>query len=170
MQMDRTAALLCHRSSCPRLLALGGISFTFIQRLLLVWVLESKVIIQNITDHIIAPLTGKCCAFRRIVFSCIGVLLLVHFTNHAIRVILMMGQDLPLFGSPDPLGSDRKKANEIVNVKGGGTVMSKIIARFQIVPDKVCGHKYTGLTVKTPFVNFSFAPTLFAAPYGAVFC
>ena len=48
--------------------------------------------------------------------------------------------------------------------------MSKIITRFQIVPDKVFGHKYTGLTIKTPFVNFSFAPTLFTDPYGAVFC
>lgn len=47
--------------------------------------------------------------------------------------------------------------------------MSKIIARFQNVPDKVFGHKYTGLTIKTPFVNFSFAPTHFTAPYGAVF-
>ena len=66
----------------------------------------------------------------------------------------------PLFDPPDPLGSDRKKANENVIVKGGGTVMSKIIAKYQCYLDKVSGHKYTGCTIKTPFINFSFAPTI----------
>lgn len=47
--------------------------------------------------------------------------------------------------------------------------MSKIIAVFQVPIDKVSGHKYTGFTLKTPFVNFSFAPTTFTAPTGAVF-
>ena len=47
--------------------------------------------------------------------------------------------------------------------------MSKIIALFQIVLDKVFGHKNTGFSIKTPFVNVSFAPTIFTAPYGAVF-
>lgn len=37
--------------------------------------------------------------------------------------------------------------------------MSKIIALVQLVIGKVLGHKYTGFTVKTPFINFSFAPT-----------
>ena len=47
--------------------------------------------------------------------------------------------------------------------------MSKIIALLQIIIDKVFGHKYTGLSIEMPFVNFSFAPTIFTAPHGAVF-
>ncbi len=42
--------------------------------------------------------------------------------------------------------------------------MSKIIAAFQIFFGKVLGHKYTGFTVKTPFINFSFAPTRLHSP------
>lgn len=37
--------------------------------------------------------------------------------------------------------------------------MSKIIAKSQFYIDKVSGHRYTGCTIKTPFINFSFAPT-----------
>ena len=37
--------------------------------------------------------------------------------------------------------------------------MSKIIAKLQSPIDKVSGHKYTGFTIKAPFINFSFAPT-----------
>ena len=37
--------------------------------------------------------------------------------------------------------------------------MSKIIVRIQLFLDKVFGHKYTGFTIKAPFINFSFAPT-----------
>ena len=47
--------------------------------------------------------------------------------------------------------------------------MSKIIAKLQSPIDKVSGHKYTGFTIKAPFINFSFAPTIFTAPNGAVF-
>ena len=65
---------------------------------------------------------------------------------------------LPLLGSPDPLGSDRIKANEKVVAKGGDALMSKIIVRIQLFLDKVFGHKYTGFTIKAPFINFSFAP------------
>lgn len=36
--------------------------------------------------------------------------------------------------------------------------MSKIIVRIQLFLDKVFGHKYTGFTIKAPFINFSFAP------------
>ena len=61
--------------------------------------------------------------------------------------------------SPDPLGSDRIKANEKVVAKGGDALMSKIIVRIQLFLDKVFGHKYTGFTIKAPFINFSFAPT-----------
>ena len=45
--------------------------------------------------------------------------------------------------------------------------MSKIIAKLQSPIDKVSGHKYTGFTIKAPFINFSFAPTIFTAPNGA---
>ena len=44
--------------------------------------------------------------------------------------------------------------------------MSKIISKSQKALDKVCDHKYTGLTLKTPFINFSFAPTIVAAHIG----
>ena len=47
--------------------------------------------------------------------------------------------------------------------------MSKIIAKLQSPIDKVSGHKYTGFTIKAPFINFSFAPTIFTAPNGALF-
>ena len=47
--------------------------------------------------------------------------------------------------------------------------MSKIIAKLQSPIDKVSGHIYTGFTIKSPFINFSFAPTIFTAPNGAVF-
>ena len=47
--------------------------------------------------------------------------------------------------------------------------MSKIIALFQIVLDKVFGHKYTGFSIKTPFVNVSFAPTIFHSPLWGCF-
>lgn len=47
--------------------------------------------------------------------------------------------------------------------------MSKIIAKLQSPIDKVSGHKYTGFTIKAPFINFSFDPTIFTAPNGAVF-
>ena len=80
-------------------------------------------------------------------------------------VSLLWAKVCPLFGLPDPLGSDRKTASEKNNVKGGGTLMSKIIAALQIPIGKVFGHKYTGCTVKTPFINFSFAPTHFQQPY-----
>ena len=36
--------------------------------------------------------------------------------------------------------------------------MSKIIMYANQLLVKVTGHKYTGLTVKTPFINLSFAP------------
>lgn len=42
--------------------------------------------------------------------------------------------------------------------------MSKIIAAIQKPIGKVSGHKYTGFTVKTPFINFSFAPSPFVQP------
>ncbi len=48
--------------------------------------------------------------------------------------------------------------------------MSKIIAKLQCPIDKVFGHKYTGFSIKAPFISFSFAPTIFTAPNGAVFC
>ncbi len=42
--------------------------------------------------------------------------------------------------------------------------MSKIIAGVQKIIGKVSGHRYTGLTLKMPFVNLSFAPVLFNSP------
>ena len=42
--------------------------------------------------------------------------------------------------------------------------MSKIIAILQKGLDKATGHKYTGLTLKTPFINFSFAPSYITRP------
>lgn len=36
--------------------------------------------------------------------------------------------------------------------------MSKIILSVNKLLVKVTGHKYTGFTVKTPFINLSFAP------------
>ena len=42
--------------------------------------------------------------------------------------------------------------------------MSKIIAKLQSPIDKVSGHKYTGFTIKAPFINFSFAPTISVKP------
>lgn len=39
--------------------------------------------------------------------------------------------------------------------------MSKIIVGIQKVIGKVSGHRYTGFTVKAPFINLSFAPVLF---------
>lgn len=47
--------------------------------------------------------------------------------------------------------------------------MSKIIAKLQSPINKVFDHKYTGFTIKAPFINFSFAPTIITAPNGAVF-
>lgn len=42
--------------------------------------------------------------------------------------------------------------------------MSKIIKAFQNILGKVTAHKYAGITIKTPFVNFSFAPSIFMQP------
>lgn len=39
--------------------------------------------------------------------------------------------------------------------------MSKIIAGIQKVTGKVFSHRYTGFTIKAPFINLSFAPVLF---------
>ena len=36
--------------------------------------------------------------------------------------------------------------------------MSKIITYANKLLVKVTGHRYTGFTVKTPFINLSFAP------------
>lgn len=38
--------------------------------------------------------------------------------------------------------------------------MTKIIALLQKAIGKATGHKYSGMTVKTPFINFSFAPAI----------
>lgn len=42
--------------------------------------------------------------------------------------------------------------------------MSKIIEGIQKVTGKVSGHRYTGFTIKVPFINLSFAPVLFHGP------
>ena len=42
--------------------------------------------------------------------------------------------------------------------------MSKIITAIQKPIGKVSGHKYTGFTIKTPFINFSFAPAIILPP------
>lgn len=42
--------------------------------------------------------------------------------------------------------------------------MTKIIAAIQRTIGKVFGHRYTGFTLKTPFIDFSFAPALFIQP------
>ena len=47
--------------------------------------------------------------------------------------------------------------------------MSKIIGLMRILLDKVLGHKYTGFSIKTPFINVSFAPTNLPALYRVVF-
>ena len=36
--------------------------------------------------------------------------------------------------------------------------MSKVINFAQPIIGNITGHKYTGLTVKLPFINLSFAP------------
>lgn len=74
-----------------------------------------------------------------------------------------MGQgSTPFLDPPDPLGSVRK-TNEKNTTKEGGVKMSKIIDLLQKVIGKA-GHKYTGLTVKTPFMNFSFVPASVQKP------
>ena len=72
----------------------------------------------------------------------------------------MWAKVCPLFGPPDPAGI---KANESIT-KGGGVLMSKIITYANKLLVKVTGHRYTGFTVKTPFINLSFAPVLIHSP------
>lgn len=78
---------------------------------------------------------------------------------------MVLGQSLPPLGSPDSAGI---KANEST-AKGGGALMSKIIAGIQKVIGKVTGHRYTGFTIKAPFINLSFAPVLFPRPHKGPF-
>lgn len=47
--------------------------------------------------------------------------------------------------------------------------MSKIINSIQAILDKVIAHKYTGFTIKLPFINFSFAPVHFHSPFLGLF-
>lgn len=47
--------------------------------------------------------------------------------------------------------------------------MSKIINFAQTIIGKVTGHKYTGITIKMPFVNLSFAPVLIHSPIWGCF-
>jgi len=66
----------------------------------------------------------------------------------------MWAKVCPLFGPPDPAGI---KANESIT-KGGGVLMSKIFMYVNKLLVKATGHRYTGFTVKMPFINLSFAP------------
>ena len=77
----------------------------------------------------------------------------------------MWAKVFPLFGPPDSTGL---AANESIT-KGGGVLMSKIINFTQTIIGKVTGHKYTGITIKMPFVNFSFAPVLIYSPVWGCF-
>lgn len=42
--------------------------------------------------------------------------------------------------------------------------MSKVINSAQPIIGNITGHKYTGLTVKLPFINLSFAPVHTISP------
>ena len=47
--------------------------------------------------------------------------------------------------------------------------MTKIFMYVNKLLVKVTGHRYTGFTVKTPFINLSFAPAQRYSSNGAVF-
>lgn len=44
-------------------------------------------------------------------------------------------------------------------------MMQKIVSTVQKVLGKTIAHRYTGFTIRVPFINFSFAPAPFQQPY-----
>lgn len=67
----------------------------------------------------------------------------------------------PLLGLPDSIGL---KANESIT-KGGVAMMHKFVNLIQHFIIRITGHKYSGITLKTPFINLSFAPVYVIAPF-----
>ena len=50
------------------------------------------------------------------------------------------------------------KANEKDATKGGGVSMNYLISTIRSIISKVVSYKISGITIKTPFIDFSFAP------------